>query len=105
MEGWVTQITLLHSERPKLYTILAFLSAIGLKTELATIEVANYFLLEQIPFFNDFIGQGGKQEATKVVFISTSARKTLWCTVLQIRKGKRDNLGIIFHITHSKHKL
>ena len=25
-------LTLLHSERPKLYTILAFLSAIGLKT-------------------------------------------------------------------------
>ena len=27
----VDLITLLHSERPKLYTILAFLSAIGLK--------------------------------------------------------------------------
>ena len=26
-------LTLLHSERPKLYTILAFLSAIGLKCE------------------------------------------------------------------------
>ena len=26
-------LTLLHSERPKLYTILAFLSAIGLKSE------------------------------------------------------------------------
>ena len=27
-----TVLTLLHSERPKLYAILAFLSAIGLKT-------------------------------------------------------------------------
>ena len=28
------QLTLLHSERPKLYSILAFLGAIGLKTEI-----------------------------------------------------------------------
>ena len=28
-------LTLLHSERPKLYTILAFLNAIGLKAERA----------------------------------------------------------------------
>ena len=28
-------LTLLHSERPKLYTILAFLSAIGLKADYA----------------------------------------------------------------------
>ena len=27
----MTQLTLLHSERPKLYAILAFLSAIGLR--------------------------------------------------------------------------
>ena len=27
-------LTLLHSERPKLYTILAFLSAVGLKGDL-----------------------------------------------------------------------
>ena len=30
--GWaLTSLTLLHSEIPKLYTILAFLSAVGLK--------------------------------------------------------------------------
>ena len=29
-----TELTLLHSEKPKLYTILAFLSAIGLKHKL-----------------------------------------------------------------------
>ena len=29
---FIVGLTLLHSERPKLYTILAFLSAIGLKT-------------------------------------------------------------------------
>ena len=28
---WPTILTLLHSERPKFYTILAFLSAVGLK--------------------------------------------------------------------------
>ena len=31
----VTQLTLLHTERPKLYTILAFLSAIGLSCSLS----------------------------------------------------------------------
>ena len=30
---WSQQLTLLHSERPKLYTILAFLSAIGLNKD------------------------------------------------------------------------
>ena len=29
-EVWIQALTLLHSERPKLYTILAFLSAIWL---------------------------------------------------------------------------
>ena len=31
----IVALTLLHSERPKLYTILAFLSAIGLRTPVA----------------------------------------------------------------------
>ena len=31
----VQLLTLLHSERPKLYTILAFLSAVGLKEKIA----------------------------------------------------------------------
>ena len=37
--GWggVNSLTLLHSERPKLYTILAFLSAIGLRKEFVQI--------------------------------------------------------------------
>ena len=36
-------LTILYSERPKLYTILAFLSAIELTTHLAsTLEVARY---------------------------------------------------------------
>ena len=36
-------LTLLHSERPKLHTILAFLSAIGLRKEFASARV-NAFL-------------------------------------------------------------
>ena len=32
-------LTLLHSERPKLYTILAFLSAIGLSAQIPSSEV------------------------------------------------------------------
>ena len=32
MVVYLFTITLLHSERPNLYTILAFLSAVGLKT-------------------------------------------------------------------------
>ena len=32
-------LTLLHSERPKLYAILAFLSAIGLRNELSHVQV------------------------------------------------------------------
>ena len=31
LNGLISLLTLLHSERPKLYAILAFLSAIGLK--------------------------------------------------------------------------
>ena len=33
---WDLLLTLLHSERPKLYTILAFLSALGLKEKICT---------------------------------------------------------------------
>ena len=36
-------LTLLHSERPKLYTILAFLSAIGLSHRAHKIKCANIF--------------------------------------------------------------
>ena len=42
-------LTLLHSERPKLYTILAFLSAIGLNNDMkyqyGYITVQNSFIL------------------------------------------------------------
>ena len=38
---WRSSLTLLHSERPKLYTILAFLGAIKLKTLLTT-KKTNY---------------------------------------------------------------
>ena len=38
-----TPLTLLHSDRPKLYTILAFLSAVGLR--------GNSFLYEYTPLF------------------------------------------------------
>ena len=30
-KGYTIELTLLHSERPKLYTVLAFLSTVGLK--------------------------------------------------------------------------
>ena len=36
-------LTLLHSERPKLYTILAFLSAIGLKERIAYMGPNSFF--------------------------------------------------------------
>ena len=39
-----TVLTLLHSEGPKLYTILAFLSAIGLKT-------CNFYVLQSLTIF------------------------------------------------------
>ena len=38
-------LSLLHSERPKLYGVLVFLSAIGLNSEI---------LIPQIMFYNDF---------------------------------------------------
>ena len=37
----VLLLTLLHSERPKLYTILAFLSAVGLKNNFS-LAIRNY---------------------------------------------------------------
>ena len=44
-------LTLLHSERPKLNTILAFLSAIGLRVD---------------PFMKDLVSKGSKQEVAKL---------------------------------------
>ena len=38
LPNWGQSLTLLHSEKPKLYTILAFLSAIGLKEKFAPLE-------------------------------------------------------------------
>ena len=35
-------LTLLHSERPKLYAILAFLNAVGLKTEFDSREAFHF---------------------------------------------------------------
>ena len=32
-KNWLLLLTLLHSERPKLYAILAFLSAVGLRVD------------------------------------------------------------------------
>ena len=37
--------------------------------------------------------------------ISNELVKLMSPSVLQIRRGERDNLGIIFHITPSKHIL
>ena len=42
-------LTLLHSERPKLYTILAFLSAIGLKKNMNLLLWEQFFLQELRP--------------------------------------------------------
>ena len=36
-------LTLLHTERPKLYTILAFLSAVGLKKQFASRGANSFF--------------------------------------------------------------
>ena len=60
-------LTLLHSQRPKLYTILAFLSAVGLR-------VPGRFLLEE-PCPGGGGGGGGKQEVTKVVSLYKNDRK------------------------------
>ena len=38
-------------------------------------------------------------------FLNKLRNFTSTCTVLQIRKGKRDDLGIIFHITTLKRML
>ena len=45
MKKQKTYLTLLHSERPKLYTILAFLSAIGLIYKPTSEGPKDYFLL------------------------------------------------------------
>ena len=42
MERLCSSLTLLHSERPKLYTILAFLSAIGLREDLILSGSSSY---------------------------------------------------------------
>ena len=38
-------LTLLHSERPKLYTILAFLSAVGLRMVIAPLKANNSVII------------------------------------------------------------
>ena len=52
------QLTLLHSERPKLYTILAFLSAIGLKVTSLTayVKVSKNFTFSAFLNVIDVIG-------------------------------------------------
>ena len=41
MKAYVYTLTLLHSERPKLYTILVFLSAVGLTSlEISFVVIA-----------------------------------------------------------------
>ena len=39
IQRWDLGLIILHSERPKLYTILAFLSALGLKSEKQGLEL------------------------------------------------------------------
>ena len=46
-------LTLLHSGRPKLYAILAFLSAIGLKKYFASLRSSS-FVSEKTPFWKSF---------------------------------------------------
>ena len=50
-----------------------------------------------------------QRETTVVTFCLLSWTKKPFqnelCSVLQIRRGKRDNLGIIFHITPMKHMM
>ena len=41
---WGQLLILLHSERPKLYTILTFLSEIGLKERIRALREASFFL-------------------------------------------------------------
>ena len=58
-------LTLLHSERPKLYTILAFLSAKGLKEEFAMLLMIRcpFGKVSSLPF-GMIVGEGSKQEVT-----------------------------------------
>ena len=50
---WGQLLTLLHSERPKLYTILAFLSAIGLIGRICSYR-NDFFLLRVVPILEGF---------------------------------------------------
>ena len=43
LPNWGLLLTQLHSERPKLYTIFAFLSAIGLKKEFVPMGANSVF--------------------------------------------------------------
>ena len=69
-------LTLLHSERPKLYTILAFLSAIGLRED---------------PFWKGKAIQRNKQEVMKVVPPFRALNKRGW--------GIEDNSKVVFLIS------
>ena len=55
-------LTLLHSERPKLYAILAFLSAIGLRERTCSIEREHI-----LSFQHSFLGQGITYKGSKCV--------------------------------------
>ena len=81
-------LTLLHSERPKLHTILAFLSAI----ELIYVQ-ENMWILRWMctpPCFSVIL--------QRQIFFVTSHLPPWNISVLQIRRGKQNNLRIIFHI-------
>ena len=86
---------ILHSERPKLHTILAFLGAIGLReyeqgkinvNEKASDKPTHLYVPVQCLFSINRTCPNPKP-------------------VLQIRRGKRDNLEIISHNTSLNHML
>ena len=97
----------MHSDRPKLYTILAFLSAIiGLyqwEGEYDSSDCRKDFMINfHESRWPDRVSNSvcltPQSEALLTAICGLAKLSYIDMAVLQMRRGNKDNLGIIFHI-------
>ena len=95
-------ITLLHTKRPKLYAILAFLSAVGLMfMRWAKHCQVSYPLHRQVLFCICCCGESCKM-MLKIMF---NLLNIFFPEMIQISWGFEGNSGIFFLISQQKHNL
>ena len=83
-------LTLLHSERPKLHTILAFLRAIGLKTNILVYWVpCSYYSTSQC---NWYFYKGNSQSHIDTTYQGNYTAVNAWCVLC----GREKKMSLSF---------